>query len=153
MKWSAPVLAALFVAALVPVTAWSDDDAKHPVAEYRHVLMESLGYHMRASSMIMKGQVDRRTDLLMHAQALHDASKVVTDLFPAETSPDKTKTDSKPEIWTDWKRFVELNKAFEKESARLVDVAKKGDLEAYKAQFAKVGGTCGDCHDAFRVDD
>lgn len=152
MKWSSVAPAAVLVAALIPTPARSDD-AKHPMAEYRHVLMESLGRHMKASSMILRGQVDRKADLVMHAVALHDASKVVTDLFPAETAPDKTKSDSKPEVWTDWKRFVQLNEAFEKESARLVEVAKKGDLDAFKAQFAKVGGTCGDCHDAFRVDD
>jgi cytochrome c556 len=43
--------------------------------------------------------------------------------------------------------------AFVKESNELARVAAGGDVVAIKAQFGKVGETCKNCHDSFRLKD
>lgn len=142
--------AALLLAVATP--AWSSD-SDNPTVEYRMNLMESLAKHSKASWMIARGQVARPGDLVAHATAMHDASKIFGELFPADTGPDKVKTEAKPEVWKNADKFAAANKAFEAETAKLVEAAKKGDLDAYRAQLKAVGGQCGDCHDAFRVED
>lgn len=141
------------LALVIAAPALSGDPPKHPVVTYRHNVMEAMGKHMRLSSMIVKGEVDRKGDLVGHAEAMHNLSKGFTDLFPADTAPSKVKTDSKPEIWKKWDDFKALNDKFIGETEKLVEVAKGGDMVAYKAQFEAVGQVCGDCHDGFRVED
>lgn len=152
MKKLIPVVSCWVSMMILSAPAWAGE-GDHPMVAYRETVMESLSKHMSATAMIVKGQVDRRADLATHAQALHDASKLVTQLFPPDTAPPKVKSESKPEVWTRWDDFVKANQAFEAESAKLVEIAKGGDFDAFKAQFGKVGKSCGGCHDTFRVDD
>lgn len=124
------------------------------VVKYRHLVMEAAGEHMGALSMIAKGETDRTQDMVMHAEALLGVAKITGSLFPDGSGPQAgVQTDSKAEIWSQKDKFAAAVKAFEDESVKLVDIAKKGDVAALKAQLGAVGGTCGDCHDAFRVDD
>ena len=146
-KLAVIVLTTLFAS----TPALADDD--HPVVEYREKVMDALGAHLKASSFIMKGQVDRKEDLVVHAEAIRAAARLVPHIFPPESAPDKMKSDSKPEVWTDWDGFLKASKALEDASAKLLEAAKSGDMNAYKAQFGAVGKSCGDCHKAYRVDD
>lgn len=124
------------------------------IVDYRHSLFESMGKHMKLSSYIVKGKVDRKDDMLLHAQALHGASLSIPHLFPAGTGPDAfPKTEALPSVWEDADGFAQAAKNFEEASAKLVEVAQSGDLDAFKAQFGAVGKTCGGCHDGFRKDD
>ncbi len=141
------------IALLVATAGITGETSPESLTKYRHVYMEGMAKHMKAAGMIVKGEVDRPEDLLFHAQALHGASGEITNLFPPETAPDKVKSDAKPEIWTNWDGFVAASKTFETETAKLVEVAKTKDLDAFKAQFGKVGKSCGGCHDDFQVED
>lgn len=120
-----------------------------PVQAYRHVMMEAAARHMKATGMIVKAKVDRRRDLVAHATALHDIAATMTELFPQGSGPEAGHTEAKAEIWTRWDDFTAAATAFEAESAKLIEAAKGDDFDAFKAQFGKVGQTCGDCHDAF----
>ena len=62
------------------------------------------------------------------------------------------RTESKPEIWTNWADFQLKMRAFETESAALATLSKGGDFEKIKVQFGKVGGTCKSCHDKYKAD-
>ena len=159
MNRALPLLAALLLGA----PALSADNADGPgeiaadkakaMVEYRHAFYEGLGKHMKMSAMIIKGEVDRPGDLAKHARALHEASTSIPHLFPKGTEPSAHKSEAKPEIWTDWKGFMEKQKAFETASAKFVEVAEQGDMKAAGAQFRKVGMSCGGCHDGYRVDE
>lgn len=129
-------------------------DAPESVVKYRQTVMSEVGKHMRASTMIAKGEITTRpNDLVGHAVAIHDASIGFVELFPAGTGPDKVKTEAKAEIWTDAAKFAAAARSFQDETGKLVDIAKAGDLAGYTAQIAKVGDTCGACHDPFKVKD
>ncbi len=149
MRKTALVLLALVASS----TALSADPGPDLVVKYRHKVMEAAGDHMGALGMIVKGESNRTSDVTMHATALAEIARIVPDLFPAGTGPDVVKSDSKAEIWTKKAEWDAAVKVFQDESAKLVETAKGGDMTAIKAQFGKVGGSCGDCHDLFRVDE
>lgn len=125
------------------------------IYDYRHEVYESLGKHMKALSMIVKGQVEARPkDMVAHATALNQVSLIIPDLFPDGTGPDVVPdTEALSTIWTDRAGFDAAAATFQTESAALVQVAGSGDLDAFKAQFGKVGQSCGGCHDGYRKDD
>jgi cytochrome c556 len=156
--------AALFALVLLgfATTAWSGDEKPAPaspqtaIVKYRHNVMEGMAKHMGAAGAIVKGEVTgRNADLVGHAEALHALGRDLPGLFPDGTGPDNKalKTDAKPEVWTKKADFETASKKYLDETAKLVEVAKGGDLEAFKAQFGAVGKSCGGCHDNFRVDD
>jgi cytochrome c556 len=138
---------------LVSGPARSGESKPEDIVTYRQSLMDEAGKVMKAGSMISKGQVNRPGDMLAHATALRDVALHLGELFPAGTGPDKLKTDAKAEIWAQPDKFQAAVKVFQTETAALVDVAKAGDPAATKAQFGKVGESCGGCHDGFRVDE
>lgn len=142
----------LALALLAPV-ARSAGDSPAAVAKYRQTLMEAAGRHMKASSMIVKGEVSRKEDLVGHATALHEIAKGLPALFPEGSGPGGDyETDAKPEVWSRPEDFAAACKTFEEQTAKLVEVAQSGDTEAFKTQFGNVGQSCGDCHDVFRVE-
>ena len=136
---------------LAPVALAGDE--RPPVVEYRHQVMEAAGKHMYMSKLIMQGKVDRPKDLVAHAQALNDIAMIFPELFPEGTGPDKVPTDSLASVWEKKKDFTKANKAFQDATSNLVEVAKKGDMDAYKQAFGAVGKSCGGCHDDFRKDE
>jgi cytochrome c556 len=146
---------------IVPITllllapaALSAPPGPAAVAKYRHTLMEAVGEHMAMMSMLVKGETDRKQDMVAHAEAIADLSKIAGDLFPEGTGPGPgVETDAKPEIWKDKEKFVAAMKHWQTEADELVAVARKGDLEAFKTQFSEVGKACGACHDNYRVKD
>jgi len=137
------------VSLLAPQTV-SADDAPEKTIRYRHKVMDALGDHMGATSMILKGEINRPQDLATHAQTMHELSKTLPELWPKGTLDG---SESKKEVWEKWDDFLAACKTFEEATAALSAAAKKPDLEATKAAFQKVGGSCGGCHDSFRVDD
>jgi len=141
----------LILSLLIAASAPAADPAPDKVVAYRQTLMSSTGRHMKAIGMIVKGEIDRPQDLEGHAAALHAASRDLTTLFPPTTGPDKLKTDAKAEVWTRWTDFETAAKAFETETAALLEAARKKDIDAFKAQFGKVGDSCGGCHEPFKT--
>jgi cytochrome c556 len=108
---------------------------------------------MTMANLIAKGEMGRPSDLLLHAQAMHDLANTIDELFPAGTGPDATKTDARPEVWARSAEFATACQKLETETGKLVEMAKAGDLAAAKTQLGAVGPACGDCHDVFRVEE
>ena len=59
---------------------------------------------------------------------------------------------AKPEIWKDAAKFKAAGEKMVAEVAKLDAAAKGGNLDAIKAAFGAVGGTCKGCHDDFRAE-
>jgi cytochrome c556 len=126
------------------------DDAPEKTIRYRHKVMDALGDHMGSTSLILKGEVSREKDLTIHAKAMNDLAKTLPELWPKGTLEN---SDSKKEVWEKWDDFLAACKTFETATAALVEATEKSDAAATQAAFKKVGGSCGGCHDTFRVDD
>ena len=135
-----------------PETKTSEPKATD-IVTFREAEMGVVGKHMKLAGMIYKGQIDRQGDLVAHATAIHDASLVFGDLFPASSSPDKVKTEAKAEIWKDTAGWQASVKGWQDSSAAWLAAVQKGDQTEAKAAFDKMGQSCGDCHDKFRVKD
>jgi cytochrome c556 len=134
-------------------TAFSADPQPQSLVKYRGQVMGTMGKHMKMSSMIIKGEVDRPKDAAYHAESLNKTSKILLSLFPEGTGPDAVKTDAKPEVWSDRTGFEAAVKAYSDATAQYMEVASSGDMDAIKGAFGKVGKSCGGCHDSFKVDD
>ena len=143
MKKLIPLFALLFLAA----------DKPESIVKYRQATMKSMGAHMSAMSLVVKHHISSRADLAAHAEAIHGVSRSLAGLFPAGTGPDKVKTDAKPAIWQQLPEFKQAAEQLEHDSAKLAELAKKGDAKAFDEQFKVVGETCNDCHNSFRVHD
>ena len=126
-------------------------DAPEDVAKYRQRVMKSQAAHLGAMGDVVKGKVSFTGHLVDHAVALDLSAKHVVDLFPPGTGADKLENRAKPEIWQDWEKFKAGARLLSQETAKLVEVSKGGDFEAFKAQYKAVGKACGGCHKPFRA--
>ncbi len=142
-------IAALALAAGV-AAARADDMAK--IIEYRQNLMKANAAHALDIGLILKGEVPfNARHILYHAMALNAMSKLILDCFPKGSGSAAGKTRAKDDIWTHWDHFTQTAVALDRETAKLVEIAKTGDLSAITTQMAIVGNNvCEDCHDDFR---
>ncbi|MFQ5656038.1 MAG: c-type cytochrome [Candidatus Methylomirabilales bacterium] len=118
------------------------------IIKYRKSVMKSQAGHIGAIGAIAKGQVPFKQDLVAHAVALRSTSKMILEAFPEGSGTGDTR--ARPEIWTEWIKFEQAARNFEKESEKLVQVAKSGDLEQVSSQFLAVAKACKGCHKPFR---
>jgi cytochrome c556 len=57
---------------------------------------------------------------------------------------------AKPEIWSDAAGFRRATQNFQRESARMRQVAQAGEVTAIQAQYRRLAATCTSCHSAYR---
>ena len=151
MRKIALVLVALFIPAVVGA---ADPVEVDPVVSYRKALMSSTGAHMSGARLVIKGQVDRPGDMVMHAKSLHDASKVLCELFPKSTTPKEEPTiEALLAVWTKPEEFKKACETFELETSKLFELSRGSDFDAVKGQYKAVGQSCGGCHDTFKKDE
>lgn len=143
-------LAALLVATSMPVRGADDEMAK--IIEYRQRLMKASAEHAIDIGMILKGEVpfDAR-HIQWHAEALYAMSKLIIQCFPKGSGVAVGKTRAKDDIWTHWDKFMADAVALQRETEKLIEVTKTGNMSQITTQMAIVGNnSCGDCHDDFR---
>ena len=135
--------------------AWSAEDDPEHVVRYRQMVLGAMGRHMGAIAMVAKGESSRAGDVVVHATAMHESAAMLAELFPASTHPSKVqrKTEALPTIWDKPDDFKAALKRYEEATAALVEAAKSNDVAKIQEAFKGVGGSCGNCHDTFRVDD
>ncbi len=144
------LLGGLLTIALVglPVAAWSHMKASDlpagPIRD-RHHLMEGIGAHAKKIGQALKA--GKTHAIAPEAEGISAAAKQIPDLFPpGSTNP---KSRAKPEIWTNWDKFVGLANDLSSNAAALATAAKAGG--EVKPAADKMFGTCKSCHDDFRV--
>ncbi len=82
------------------------------------------------------------------AELLMALTKMPWDGFVAGTKD--LKTGALPAIYTDTAKFKESADRLQSETVKLVELTKKGDEAAVKAQILAVDKACGGCHESFR---
>tara|TARA_B100000315_G_C14381426_1_gene497660 strand:- start:80 stop:538 length:459 start_codon:yes stop_codon:yes gene_type:complete len=116
--------------------------------KYRQSMMKIIGGHMGAMAAILKGQVDHRDQLAGHAHGLAEAAKFTLKVFPPGSGVGDTAALAA--IWEKPAEFKDARDAMERESAKLAEVAKGGDMNAFGQQFGNLGKACKNCHQTFR---
>ncbi|RIK94737.1 MAG: cytochrome C [Proteobacteria bacterium] len=152
MRTSSIWKAALAGAALLHVAATAHAQGEAKVDEgalkYRQSLMEAVGGDMAALTNILKYGLTVPGAAQVHAEGLASHAKLTTVAFERKVTAGPT--DAEPAIWEKPDEFAQSVQKFEAETAKLVDVAKNGDLAALGAQVKATGKSCGSCHDSFR---
>lgn len=126
--------------------------AADPITERREA-MKANGAAMKAiNEALEKGG---SADLVPHADKINEVAMKVASLFPAGSDQPQGKdpghTMAKPEIWQDPDDFAAKLKAFQDEAAMFKTAVAGGDMGVIKAEFEKLGETCGNCHKAYRA--
>jgi cytochrome c556 len=143
--------AAWLAAAILIASAASAQDAgklDEGAIKYRQSVMESVGGDMAAISNIMKYGLPLTGNVVVHAEGLASHAKLVSSAFERKVTSGPN--DAEPAIWEKADEFKEKTKAFETETAKLVEVAKAGDPAALGVQMKATGKSCGGCHESFR---
>ena len=142
--------AAAIVLAATAGSALAQD--KEAVLKERQATMEEQGKDVGA----VKAYLDGKGDLARAktgANNLTQTTKKIPQLFPPGTggpSPDGDYV-AKPEIWTDWNKFLDAQKAAAAKADALLVAVNGGDKSAIEAAFNDLGKNgCGACHTTFR---
>jgi len=154
MKGRITKLSAVALASLIGFTAIATlVQAADPIAERREA-MKGNGKAVKAIDAALKngGPV---AELVPHANQINDTAMKLATLFPAGTDQPQGKdpghTMAKPEIWQDPDEFSDAVKKFQEEAAMFKMAVAGGDRGVIKAEFEKLGETCGSCHKSFRA--
>lgn len=127
--------------------------AADPITERREA-MKGNGAAMKAINTVLENG-GAAADLMPHADKINDTASKIATLFPAGTDQPQGKdpghTMAKPEIWQNPDDFAAAVKKFQDEAAMFKTAVAGGDMGVIKAEFEKLGGTCGNCHKTFRA--
>jgi cytochrome c556 len=86
------------------------------------------------------------------AAQLATLAKQSSHWFPAGTGPEAGKTGARPEIWQTPQDFAAKLGTFQRAALAFNAAAASGDMNAAKARYADLGGTCKACHDKYRTE-
>lgn len=138
--------------ALIGLTFSASSFAAKPedAVKYRQGVMAAQGWNMNAMGAMVKGEKPYdKAEFLKRAENLAALNKMALEGFTVEGA-DKADSKTKADAWTSMDKFKGGVDKVNAESAKLVQAAQGGDLNAIKAQFGEVGKTCKGCHDNFR---
>jgi cytochrome c556 len=116
----------------------------------RHEGMEAIGKANKAISRQLK---DASPDLAVVRQSAAQIAKLsrqASGWFPQGSGPELGKTGAKPEIWQNQKDFAAKLHNFQTAASAFNAAAAGSDVNATKARFADLEGTCKACHDKYR---
>ena len=146
----------LALGAMLALGAASSTDAlaadKEQVIKDRQALMKEQGKDAGA----VKAYLDGKGDLAQAkagAANLTQTTKKIPDLFPPGTDGPNPTGDyvAKPVIWTDWNKFLDVQKAAASKAEALLVAVNGGDKTAIEAAFTDLGKNgCGACHTTYR---
>ncbi|GBD44553.1 Cytochrome c-556 [bacterium HR40] len=150
----ARIVLSTVAAAMAAGLVWQMAEAQQKVepkgvVAYRIAVMRTLGAQMLAIKTALTETPEFEDNLVWHAQIVHDASKLLVDLFPKGSN--EAPSAALPVVWEKWSEFEAAAKRLEELSAKFVEVAKNGDPQATLAAFGQLGKEgCSSCHDTFR---
>src|SRR5436309_13269395 len=125
---------------------------KETVLKERQATMKEQCKDLGAVKAYLEGKGDL-PQAKTGAADLTQTTKKIPQLFPAGTggpSPDGDYV-AKPEIWTDWNKFLDAQKTAATKADALLVAVNGGDKAAIQAAFDDLGKNgCGGCHTTFR---
>ncbi|MEL6806331.1 MAG: cytochrome c [Pseudomonadota bacterium] len=126
--------------------------ALEAAAKARNANMSLVGYHIGVLGNMAKGDVPYDAALATAAAenllAAASMSRIALYLEGSEQGA-VPGSRAKAEIWSDPAGYEEKALALETAAAAMVTAAGT-DLDALRGQMQALGGTCGDCHKAYR---
>ncbi len=137
------------VVGLLAGAAFAQFAKTEDAVKYRQSAMFLIGQHFTRMGAVVKGEAPYNKETFeKNAVLVESLYRLPLEAFMAPGS-DKG-SGMKAEALTQKDKFTQMHTATEAELAKLVAVAKGGDLNAIKPQFGAAGASCKACHDAFR---
>lgn len=142
----------LYLAALLGMSAGAAQAQQKPedIIKYRQSALFVMGQHFGPLAAMAQGKIPYDKDAAArNAAVVEFMSKLPWDKFPAGTEQGGN-TKAKPEIWTHLDDFKAKADKMQSEVAKLAQVARGGDFNAFKSQVGEAGKACKACHDDYR---
>jgi cytochrome c556 len=139
----------LAIAGILAGAAFAQFAKTEDAIKYRQSVMSLIGTHFSRMGAVVKGEAPYNKEAFEKNAVLVDSLyRLGLDAFMAPGS-DKG-SGMKADALAQKDKFTQMHNATEAELAKLVAVAKGGDLNAIKPQFGAAGASCKACHDAYR---
>ncbi len=139
----------LAIAGILAGAAFAQFAKTEDAIKYRQSVMSLIGTHFSRMGAVVKGEAPYNKEAFEKNALLVDSLyRLGLDAFMAPGS-DKG-SGMKADALAQKDKFTQMHNATETELAKLVAVAKGGDLNAIKPQFGAAGASCKACHDAYR---
>lgn len=121
----------------------------------RQAVFKLLGFNMGAIIGMARGSVPFDAAVAeRNARRMAALAPMIPDVFTAmDTREFDVNTQALPVIWEKADEFAEKANNLVIAANKFADVAAGGDQAATMGGLRGLGGSCGSCHDAFRVDD
>ena len=140
---------ALILGAGYTLTAYAQAKPETLVKQRQAVMTLQGKYFYPKLRPMAQGKIPYDANVAAHdAELLLALTKMPWDGFLPGTKD--LKTGALPAIYTDTAKFKESADRLQSETAKLVELTKKGDEAAVKAQILAVDKACGVCHESFR---
>jgi cytochrome c556 len=118
----------------------------------RHEGMETIGKAFKALHREFDSSSPSVSTVRTSAVQIAGLARRSSAWFPAGTGPEVAKTGATPAIWQNPQDFAAKLSAFQKAALVFNAAAAGGDMNATKARYADLGGTCKACHDKYRTE-
>ena len=125
---------------------------KEAIVKNREALMKGQGKDLGS----VKAFIDSKGDQAAAeagATNLTQTMRKIPDAFPPGTGGVNAdgKYSTKPDIWSDWNKFIDIQKNAVSRADLLLVAVKSGDKAAIQTAFGDLGKNgCGACHETFR---
>jgi len=146
------MLTAALICALIAVSVAAPAQDKEAVVKNREAFMKGQAKDLGS----VKAYTDGKGDLAQAetgAANLTESTKKIPEMFPPGTdaTDPEGKFATKPVIWTDWNKFLDVQKTAAAKADALLVAVKSGDKAAIQTAFGDLGKNgCGACHETFR---
>ena len=144
--------AALSMAAAGVAFAALPKKQAHAIMHERHEGMEKIG----DTNKLLRREIISSSPFMPAIQSgaatIAGLSVRANGWFPKGTGPELGKTGAKPEIWQKPQDFAAKLRGFQAAAQAFNAAARSGDMNAIKARYADLGGSCKACHDPYRAE-
>lgn len=147
------MLAAALAFSLTGLAGAAFAQDKEAVVKNREALMKGQGKDLGSVKAYIDGKGDQ-AQAETGAANLTQSTKKIPDAFPPGTGGSNSDGTyaAKPEIWSEWNKFLEIQKNAAGKAEVLLTAVKSGDKTAVQTAFGDLGKNgCGACHETFRA--
>lgn len=144
---------ALFAAAAAVTAAHAQRDPLAAAINARQGIMQVQSFHLGILANMVRGNAPYEAEAAQQAADALAATSMIAlqPVWPQGTShEDYESTRALTAVWDDWEGFEAAWTDYVAAANAMQDVAGDG-LEAIQAQMGALGGTCGACHEDYRV--
>ena len=121
--------------------------------ETRQGLFKLLGFNIGPIIAMTRGAEFNAELVERNASRIAALAPMIPDVLAADTRGFDVETTALDSIWDNQPDFAAKAQALEENAMALAEAAASGDFATTMGAFRGMGGSCGNCHDTYRVDE